>query len=107
MCELLGISCSVRVRLGRYFKTFRRRGEDLPEGLGNPDGWGIALYPDGKAVQVIKEAIPAASSKLSEFLSTYEHLCSKIFVAHVRKASPGLAVTFSNSHPFCREVRGK
>ena len=74
--------------------------------VGNPDGWGIALYPDGRAVQVIKEAIPAASSKLSEFLSTYEHMCSKIFLAHVRKASRGV-VTYSNTHPFCREIHGR
>ena len=106
MCELLGICSSARVRPSRYFKTFRRKGQELPEGLGNPDGWGIALYPDGKAVQVIKEAIPAASSRLSEFLSTYEHLCSKIFIAHVRKASRGV-VTYSNTHPFCREVMGR
>jgi len=106
MCELLGISSSTKVRPGRYLKTFRRRGEELPEGEGNPDGWGIALYPDGKAVQITKEAIPAASSKLSEFLSTYEHFCSKIFIAHVRKASRGV-VTYSNSHPFSREVMGR
>ena len=102
----MGISCSVKVRPGRYFKTFRRRGEELPDGEGNPDGWGIAFYPDGKAAQVIKEAIPAASSKLSEFLSTYEHLCSKIFLAHIRKASRGV-VSYSNSHPFSREVMGR
>lgn len=107
MCELLGISSSTKVRPGLYFKTFRLRGEELPEGEGNPDGWGIALYPDGKAVQVIKEAIPAASSRLSEFISTYEPFCSKIFVAHVRKASQSLAVTFSNSHPFSRAVNGR
>ena len=106
MCELLGISCSVKVRPGRYFKVLRQRGQELPEGEGNPDGWGIALYPDQKAVQVIKEHIPAASSKLSEFLSTYERLCSRIFIAHVRKASLG-AVTYSNSHPFSRELRGR
>ena len=106
MCELLGISCGARVRPVRYFKTFQRRGQELLEGQGNPDGWGIALYPDGRAVQVIKEAIPAASSKLSEFLSTYEHLCSKIFIAHIRKASRGV-VTYSNTHPFSREVGGR
>jgi predicted glutamine amidotransferase len=106
MCELLGICNSTKIRPGRYFKTFRQRGQELPEGLGNPHGWGIALYPDGRAVQLIKEAIPAASSKLSEFLSTYEHFCSKIFIAHVRKASRGV-VTYSNTHPFCREVMGK
>jgi predicted glutamine amidotransferase len=106
VCELLGICSSAKVRPGRYFKVFRQRGQELPEGEGNPDGWGIALYPDGKATQVIKEAIPAASSKLSEFLSTYEHLCSKIFIAHVRKASRGV-VAYSNTHPFSREVGGK
>jgi glutamine amidotransferase len=107
VCELLGICGSTKVQPGRYFRTFRQRGQGLPDGQGNPDGWGIALYPDGKAAQLIKESIPAASSKLAEFFSTYEHLCSKIFIAHVRKASPGLAVTFSNTHPFCRAVAGR
>ena len=102
----MGISCSSRVRPGRYFNAFRWRGEELPEGKGNPDGWGIALYPDGKAAQVIKEAIPASTSGLSKFLSTYDHLRSRIFIAHVRKASKG-AVTYSNSHPFARVVRGR
>ncbi|MGA3117042.1 MAG: class II glutamine amidotransferase [Syntrophobacteraceae bacterium] len=106
MCELLGISSSTKIRPGRYFRAFRQRGQEFPEGQGNPDGWGIALYPDGRAVQVIKEAIPAACSKLSEFLSTYEYLCSKIFIAHVRKASRGI-VTYSNTHPFSREIGGK
>jgi glutamine amidotransferase len=101
----LGISSSTKARPSPYFKVFRQRGQELSEGERNPDGWGIALYPDGKAVQVIKEPIPAASSKLSEFLSTYEHLCSKIFIAHVRKASRGI-VTYSNTHPFSREVMG-
>ena len=103
MCELLGICSSTKIRPERYFKTFRLRGQQLPEGGGNTDGWGIALYPDGKATQVIKEHIPAAASKLSEFVSTYEHLCSRIFVAHVRRASRGV-VTYSNTHPFSREV---
>ncbi len=106
MCELLGISSSTKVRPGRYFKVFRRRGQELEDGQGNPDGWGIALYPDGRAVQVIKEHISAASSRLSEFLSVYEHLCSKVFIAHVRKASRGV-VTYSNTHPFSREVMGR
>ena len=29
MCELLGISCSAKVRPGRYFKAFRRRGKEF------------------------------------------------------------------------------
>src|SRR5208337_2115149 len=106
VCELLGICSSTKIRPGRYFKVLRQRGQERSEGGGNPDGWGIALYPDEKGVQLIKEHIPAASSKLSEFLSTYERLCSKIFVAHVRRASRGV-VTYSNTHPFCRELRGR
>jgi glutamine amidotransferase len=106
MCELLGISSDSKIRPGHYFNVFRLRGQEFEDGQGNPDGWGIALYPDGKGVQVIKEAIPAASSRLSEFLSTYEHLCSKIFIAHVRKASRGI-VAYHNTHPFSREVGGK
>jgi len=90
MCELLGISSSVRIRPGRYFAAFRKRGRELPEGKGNPDGWGIALYPDRKAVQLIKEAIPAATSRLCEFVSSYEHVPSRTFIAHVRKASRGI-----------------
>ena len=106
MCELLGISSSVRIRPGRYFAAFRKRGRELPEGKGNPDGWGIALYPDRKAVQLIKEAIPAATSKLCEFVSSYEHMRSRTFIAHVRKASRGI-VTYRNTHPFCREAMGR
>jgi predicted glutamine amidotransferase len=97
----------MRVRPIPYFTTFRRRGKELPEGRGNPDGWGIALYPDGgKAVQLIKESIPAASSKLAKFVSTYEHLCSRTFIAHIRKASKGV-VAYRNTHPFSRTVMGR
>jgi glutamine amidotransferase len=107
VCELLGISSSAIVRPVGYLKTFWRRGQELQDGQGNPDGWGLALYPDdGKAVQVIKEAIPAASSQLAKFLSTYECLCSRTFIAHVRRATRGV-VAYFNSHPFSREVRGR
>jgi glutamine amidotransferase len=102
----LGISSSSKVCPSPYFGTFRQRGQELEDGTGNPDGWGIAFYPDGKAALVVKESVPAASSKLSGFLCTYEHLCSKIFLAHIRKASRGV-VSYSNSHPFSREVMGR
>jgi predicted glutamine amidotransferase len=105
MCELLGISCSEKARPTPYFEAFRKRGKKFRQGAGNPDGWGIACYPDGKALQLIKESIPASKSKLAWFLATYEHLSSKVFIAHVRKASRG-EVTYSNSHPFSRELRG-
>jgi glutamine amidotransferase len=104
----LGISCSAKTRPTRYFAAFRRRGKEFADGGGNPDGWGIALYPGGKAaVQLFKEALPAASSRLAKFVFLrYEHMRSKIFVAHVRKASRGI-VAYRNTHPFCREVMGR
>ena len=61
------------------FQSLSTGGEGIPDGEGNPMVGELHLYPDGKAVQLIKEHIPAASSKLSEFLSTYEHLSFKDF----------------------------
>jgi len=40
MCELLGMSFNLPVRPSISFRGFRHRGEE------NPDGWGIAFYPD-------------------------------------------------------------
>jgi predicted glutamine amidotransferase len=105
VCELLGISSSEKVSLAPYWEIFRKRGKKFREGAGNPDGWGLAVYPDGKGALVIKEDLPGATSKLSKFLSTYDLLKSKIIIGHVRKASRG-AVRFSNSHPFSRELGG-
>jgi len=79
------------------FCGFRSRGEE------NPDGWGLAFYPDESA-QVIKEPIKAAKSPLSNLLKDY--VKSRILIAHVRKASVG-SPTLKNTHPFQRELDGK
>ncbi|MEM2135618.1 MAG: class II glutamine amidotransferase [Candidatus Jordarchaeaceae archaeon] len=99
MCELLGMSFNLPVRPNISFRGFRHRGET------NPDGWGIAFYPDESA-QILKEPIKAKSSSLSKFLQDYQELQSKIFVAHVRKASKG-PKSHRNTHPFHRELNGK
>jgi predicted glutamine amidotransferase len=106
VCELLGISSSIRIRPVPYFEHFRKRGREFPDGSGSFHGWGIALYPGGrKSVQLIKESIPANLSRLAKFLSSYERLRSRIFIAHIRRASRG-AVAYKNTHPFCREAMG-
>ena len=97
MCELLGMSFNQPVRPSLSFRGFRHRGER------NPDGWGIAYYPD-ESVQVIKEPIKASKSLLSEFIMKYPK--SKIFIAHVRYSS-GSSVTYKNTHPFQRELNGR
>ncbi|HOP95088.1 MAG: class II glutamine amidotransferase [Dictyoglomaceae bacterium] len=99
MCELLGMSFNLPVTPKISFKGFRKRSEQ------NPDGWGIAFYPD-ESVQVIKEPLKAAESPLSEFLQDYSGLESKIFIAHVRYSSKG-PKSHKNTHPFSRELNGK
>lgn len=61
MCELLGTSFNLPVRPRISFRAFSLRGRL------NPDGWGLAFYPDESA-QVIKELIRADRSLLSESL---------------------------------------
>ncbi len=101
MCELLGMSFNVPIRPRFTFSGFCRRGKN------NPDGWGLAFYPDkGNASLVIKEPGTASQSKLSGFLCDYELVKSRIFVAHVRRSSQG-GVSYRNTHPFSRELQGR
>ncbi len=81
------------------FKKFFRNSEE------NPDGWGLAFYPDESA-QVFREPLPAVKSDLLEFLLNSKRVESRIFVAHIRKTS-GSAVCYKNTHPFSREMNGR
>lgn len=99
MCELLGISSNKAIRPNILFKGFKHRGEK------NPHGWGLALYPD-KGVQIFKEPLKGNESQLANFLSNYNVIGSKHFIAHVRKISSG-AISYRNTHPFDRELNGK
>ena len=99
MCELLGLCFNQAVRPNLSFKGFRIRSET------NPDGWGIAFYPDTFA-QIIKEPLEAEESLLSEFIENYPKIKSKIFISHVRLNSVSKPA-FMNTHPFKRELGGK
>ena len=99
MCELLGMSFNRAVNPKISFKGFQQRGKN------NPDGWGIAYYPD-KSVQIFKENIQINTSKFVAFLKNYPFMNSKIFIAHVRRKSTGKN-SHMNTHPFCRELNGK
>ena len=98
MCELLGLSFNAAVRPNVSFKGFRLRGE------ANPDGWGVAFYPD-KSAQVVKEPLEAEESQLSEFIESYPKIKSKIFIGHVRLNSTA-PPSHMNTHPFQRELNG-
>ena len=99
MCELLGLCFNHAVRPNLSFKGFRIRSKS------NPDGWGIAFYPDASA-QVIKEPLEAEKSLLSDFIENYEKIKSEIFLSHVRLNSVSKPA-FMNTHPFKRELNGK
>jgi predicted glutamine amidotransferase len=96
---VLGLSFNQPVRPSLSFRGFRHRS------CGNPDGWGLAAFPDGSA-QVFKEPLEAEESELATFLRDYRQLTSKIFVAHVRKLTEGRK-TLADTHPSCREFRGR
>ena len=87
------------VRPAFSFRGFRRRGEN------NPDGWGLAYYPD-KSAEVFKESLASQSSALSKFLLQYTGLQSETIIAHVRKGSKG-GRSHENTHPFARVFQGR
>jgi len=99
MCELLGLTFNMRIDPKISFTGFRLRGEE------NPDGWGVAFYPDISA-QIYKEPIAADKSVLSKFVKEYSEMKSKIFISHVRYITQG-EKSYRNTHPFMREFTGK
>ncbi|MBD3404663.1 MAG: class II glutamine amidotransferase [Candidatus Lokiarchaeota archaeon] len=100
MCELLALNFGMETSLQITFRGFQKRGSC------NPDGWGLAYYPDESAI-IIKEPITSTQSKLATFVSKYSEIRGKIFIGHVRKASVGNKGCFKNTHPFTRELDGK
>lgn len=100
MCELLGMTYNQPVRPIISFNVFRRRGRK------NPDGWGLAFYPEGSSAQVIKEPKKAEGSKLSEFVRDCPAVRANLFIAHVRR-STNAPPCHENTHPFCRELNGR
>ncbi len=99
MCELLGMSFNQPVRPRISFRRFRLRGEC------NPDGWGLAFYPD-RSAQIFKEPLKATDSDLSEFIKDYPEVRSRLIVGHVRKKQQG-QVSHRNTQPFSRELNGR
>lgn len=99
VCEILAMSFNLPIKPKISFKGFRYRGKK------NPNGWGIAFYPD-KSAQVMKEPVEVGKSPLAKFLQNYDGIKTKIFIAHVRRASKG-SKSHKNTHPFSRELNGK
>jgi predicted glutamine amidotransferase len=67
-------------------------------------GWGIAWRDGGQSVCHLKETRAADQSPM--FLEIARTLRTKAAVLHLRHASPGLAVTLANTHPFITDGVG-
>lgn len=100
MCELFGMTCNKTVSVSFTWSGFLSRGRQ------NPDGWGVAFYPDDKSVCVIKEPSPSIDSPMAQFLKSRDFVKSRIVISHVRRASRG-APAYHNTHPFVRELFGR
>jgi glutamine amidotransferase len=100
MCELLGLCFDAPVAADITVHEFASRGRE------NPDGWGLAWYPD-KSVALAKEAIAWQASRHTVFLESYPALRSTIYIGHVRHKTVGGPVTHADTHPFARELNGQ
>ena len=99
MCELLGVSSNKPIKANISFKVLQSRAAE------NPDGWGLAFYPDQSAL-IFKEPVEANQSKLADFVATYGNIRSRIFLCHIRRWLPE-SRAYKNTHPFSREFNGK
>ena len=102
MCELLALSFASPVSADFSLREFAARGEE------NPDGWGLAWYPDGgRAVALVKEPVRWNASPTAGFLAANPTLSSRIHLAHVRHKTVGAAPNHADTHPFTRELGGR
>ncbi|HEY8505472.1 MAG TPA: class II glutamine amidotransferase [Gemmataceae bacterium] len=99
MCELMGMSFARPVAADFSVREFALRSHE------NPDGWGLAWYPD-RSASLVKEPLRWGDSKYTTFLETYPGLRSTVYVAHVRHRTAGGPPSHSDTHPFVRELDG-
>jgi len=100
MCELMGLSFERPLSAAFSISTFAQRGDE------NPDGWGLAWYPD-RAAAIVKEPVKWGESRFARFLEADSALRSSLYIAHVRHRTVGDAPTYADTHPFGRERDGR
>lgn len=100
MCELMGLCFDQPVLADFSMHAFAGGDSD------NPDGWGVAWYPD-RSLGLVKEALTWRRSGFAQFLESYPGLEASLFVAHIRKKSTGGQATHADTHPFSREYAGR
>jgi predicted glutamine amidotransferase len=96
MCRLMGVVSSRRAALSELLtdeiKPFTALACD------HPDGWGIAHVDPTDRVVTVKEPTPAHLS--DTYARFVDCTVTDAALLHIRLASPSLAVTHGNTHPF-------
>ncbi|HEX8198878.1 MAG TPA: class II glutamine amidotransferase [Isosphaeraceae bacterium] len=100
MCELMAMSFAAPISADFSIRAF------APSDDENPDGWGLAWYPD-QSLALVKEPRKWRESRHAGFLEANPHLSSRIYLAHVREKSRGGPPTHADTHPFGRELMGR
>lgn len=94
MCELLGISSSIKICANELLKEFYTHSQF------HPNGWGLAIF-HGDVASIEKEPIRAIDSiYLKERLK--QDIITKTLIAHIRLATSG-SIDYNNCHPFVRQ----
>jgi predicted glutamine amidotransferase len=101
MCELFALSSDMPANVTFSLGVFGERGGRLGP---HKDGWGIA-FKEGRDFRSIKEAAPASASACLRFIESHEFR-SEIVLSHLRLASVPRAASYTNTHPFARELYG-
>jgi glutamine amidotransferase len=101
MCELFALSARYPATVDVSLDEFTSHGAPPNQ---SRDGWGIAYY-EKRAVRLVKEAEPAASSDWVRFIASHR-LRSRLVIAHIRRATRG-RISFENTQPFVRELGGR
>lgn len=114
MCRLLAISSrrAPSQALFDKFKALSFEGQTPtlgPDGIGHNDGWGLAGYL-GQRLIYEKSALSVTDSQSGWDEAIKRLLAPSLwpghFMLHLRRASPGLTVRLSNSHPYHRKFNG-
>lgn len=86
----------------REFRQLAERGmAPAGESLGHKDGWGIVCYANGLPKEIGKLAANAATDELYvNALNKASSLRPSVLLAHLRKASPGVAISLENTQPL-------
>lgn len=109
MCELLGVSANRPERPTYIFRGFLHGSQAGRRARPNPDGWGVACYPDdGRTAAVLKVAEPIHESTAAEPVRRGEFHRSSTHILHIRRrATGGAEPAERNTHPFARSAEGR